>query len=209
MRHSLLARAMSLAILLALAASALVASDRAAVALTIQVQDQSSVTGATNSTAIAGAIADAVSTIEGLYTNNVTIPIQFYYLNLQSSDPFALETSSGGGTPYTPTYANYTNALAQDSAANSNNTVLSTAVANLPKGNDSSGALSVAIPYAQQLMLQQYSLPSAPKPPINFTPFVTINSFFDTTSNPFSYTSTVASGASAVRRHRRHRARAR
>jgi hypothetical protein len=114
-----------------------------------------SITGNANAAAIEGAINSAISTIDGLYSNNVTIPVTFTYNpaspgNLLSTNQFY----------YGITYANYVALLQADSAANPSNTVLSTALANLASGNDANGANAMAIAGSQLAMLGLSSTPA-------------------------------------------------
>ena len=86
------------------------------------------------------AIELAINTIDGLYSNNLTIGVTFAYSPLKGNA--LLETSE---YLYPTSYAAYTGQLKADFIANPSNTTLATAVANLSKGNDAKGADKVAI----------------------------------------------------------------
>ena len=107
-----------------------------------------SITGNANAVAIEGAINSAIGTIDGLYSNPVTISVTFTY-----NPGAAGNLESTNQTYYDVTYADYVAALTADSVANPGNTVLATAVANLGKGNDANGAEDLAISGAQLTML--------------------------------------------------------
>jgi hypothetical protein len=107
----------------------------------------SSITGNANAAAIEGAITTAVNTIDGLYSNPVTIPVTFTYNN----DGSFLATTTQ--SYYYPSYNTYVNLLKADSLANPENTVLATAITNLSQGNDANGAKNMAITGAQFTML--------------------------------------------------------
>lgn len=131
-----------------LAAVALLVLSAPADALVIIPDFDSSITGNVNAAAIEGAINSAVTTIDGLYSNVVTVPVTFTYTaaaagNLLSTSQFYFDESYGA----------YVNLLKADEAANPLNTVLATAIANLSKGNNSSGAKDMAIAGNQLTML--------------------------------------------------------
>ncbi|HEX3364233.1 NF038122 family metalloprotease [Phenylobacterium sp.] len=96
-------------------------------ALTIIASFDSSITSASNAAAIEASINSALQ-FYGDFSNPVTVKIGFSLMNS------GLGASNTG--IYTPTYAQYTAALAADSVAHPGNTVLQTGVANLPFGND-------------------------------------------------------------------------
>jgi len=118
--------------------TALTAGVTPALALTITPYFDSTIVGATNQTAVEGAINNAISTIDGLYTNNATIGIVF----TQANGSFLGQSET---TDYFTSYSSYIGVLASVSAAEPTNGVLATAVANLSKGNDANGAKQVAI----------------------------------------------------------------
>jgi hypothetical protein len=82
------------------------------------------------------AVINATNQIASFYSNNVAINILF-----------AGGAANGGAATnsgvYTQSYANYTNALAANSAANLANTVLKSAVTNFPNGNGANGLTPV------------------------------------------------------------------
>jgi hypothetical protein len=143
-------------------------------ALTIDPIFDSSITGNANASSIEGAIDSAVGTLDGLYTNNVTINVDFSYNTAPSGNLLSTSQFYFGYS-----YASYTAALAADAAANPLNTTLATAVANLSKGNDANGAKGIAVAYGQALMLSQYGLTA----PTNFgNASVNVNS-----TQPFAF----------------------
>lgn len=96
-------------------------------ALTIIPTFDSSITGATNAAAIESSINSAVQ-FYSAFTNPVTVSIEF---TLQNTGLGASQTGLYGDF-----YSSYTGlALAADATANPQNTVLQTALANLPSGN--------------------------------------------------------------------------
>jgi len=134
--------------------------------------------------AVEGAIDTAINTLDGLYANPVTITVDFTYSagaagNLLSTTQYYNDVS----------YSTYVAALKADSAANPGNTVLATAVANLPKGNDANGAKDLAITDAQYNLLSLYSKQLALNPIANPAPVININS-----SQPFTFSGAVAAG---------------
>jgi hypothetical protein len=144
----------ALVMLLGVASLAL-APNASADGLTITPTFDSSITGNANAAQIEGAINTAISTIEGLYSNTVTIPVTFTYKpgaagNLESTFQFY----------YDVTYSNYVSLLKADSTANPSNTVLATALADLSKGNDSSGSKDLAVAGSQLTMLSGTSTPA-------------------------------------------------
>jgi PEP-CTERM motif len=133
------------------------------------------------------AINAAISTIDGLYSNPVTIPVTFTYTPAVDMSGNPTYLGANLEPVYTYTYHQYTTALTADSTANPLNTPLSTAVANLGTGNDANGANNVVIDFGHALMLSQYGL-QAPAPGI---PTINLNSAWQSTSTPFSFTSSV------------------
>jgi len=97
------------------------------------------ITTAPNAAQIEAAINTAITTIDGLYSTFNTVTDNVYFQLGPGS--FLARTNTGF---FGESYASYTNALEADSAANPGNTVLSTAIANLSKGNDSNGASRIA-----------------------------------------------------------------
>jgi hypothetical protein len=108
----------------------------------------SSITGNANSANIEGAINTAISTIEELYGNSVTVPVTFTY---NPASPGNLESTHE--LFYHVSYRTYVGLLQTDSAANPGNTVLATALANLSSGNDASGSAEMSIAGTQLAML--------------------------------------------------------
>jgi hypothetical protein len=94
----------------------------------------SSITGNANAAAIEGAINTAVATMEGLYSNSVTIPVTF---TNNRDVPGTLMHSSQSF--YDVSQNAYLMVLAGHSAANPQNSVLATALANVGSGNASLG----------------------------------------------------------------------
>jgi hypothetical protein len=95
-------------------------------ALTIVGTFDSTITGAANAAQIEAAINSAMQFYDNTFTNPVSVDIKF-----------KLGGGLGGSTTslYGTSYAGYTGALALDAAANPQNTVLQTAVANLAFAN--------------------------------------------------------------------------
>ena len=111
-----------------------------AVALGLAVTSARALTIDFNDSAVTDALSQseiqtAVSTVESLYSNPITASVLFQF----SSSVFA-ETNAA---IINSTYAQYTALLAANSLANPANTVLSTAVANLPNGNDAKGSADI------------------------------------------------------------------
>ena len=109
-------------------------------ALTIAPTFDASITGNGNAAQIEGAINTAISTIESLFGNPVTIPVLFTYTNagsgnLMSTNQFYFQT----------TYADYVAALTANSLAHPANTTLASAILHLPQGNDADGSRQLAI----------------------------------------------------------------
>jgi len=100
----------------------------------------SSITGNSNASEIEGAINSAISTFGSLYSNNLTIDVDFTYNPAGAGN--LLSTSQN---EYLYSYSAYTHALSADSAANPTNTVLSTAIAHLSQGNNASGSSDMVI----------------------------------------------------------------
>jgi hypothetical protein len=106
-------------------------------ALTIIDTFSGSWTSNANAAQIEATIQSASNAIASLYANPFTVTI-----NYQSM------TSGLGGSSqnlYTTSYANHTQALKNNAAMHLGNTTLATAVANLPKGNDSGGRTPIAL----------------------------------------------------------------
>src|SRR5271166_1489717 len=108
----------------------------------------SSVTGNANAKTIESVIDAAIGTIDSLYSNPLSIDVTFNYQNLGGG--ILLETSE---SLYYTSYAAYTGQLSADSTANPGNTVLASAVADLPYGNDANAAVSVDFSGALGAML--------------------------------------------------------
>jgi hypothetical protein len=107
--------------------------------LTIVPTFDSTITGASDASQIEAAIDTAIGTIDGLYTTFIPVTDNVYFQ--LGSGSFLARTNAG---VYGKTYAGYTEALKADSAANPDNTVLATAIANLSRGNDENGASNIA-----------------------------------------------------------------
>ncbi|MDD4913955.1 MAG: NF038122 family metalloprotease [Methylococcales bacterium] len=140
----------------------------------------SSITGNANAAAIEGSIDAAITTLEGLYTNNVNLAVDFTYDpaaagNLLSTSQYFLSVS----------YSSYVSALTADLASNPNNAVLSTALANLSHGNDANGSKDVAITTGLAEMLGFIS-----SIPSQYSPVININS-----NQPFGFSQPVSSSA--------------
>jgi hypothetical protein len=97
--------------------------------------------GTLTTSQLEGAINTAITTIEGLYGNSVTIPVTFTYTK-DTADSTNLESTNQ--TYWGISYNSYESLLQTDSSANPRNTALSTALANLQYGNDSSGTGFIA-----------------------------------------------------------------
>ena len=108
----------------------------------------SSITTNGNAAAIEGAINTAMSTIEGLYGNSVTIPVTFTYNSAGSGN--LLSTNQ---YYYDESYSSYKSLLQADSTAHPGNVVLSAALANLASGNDANGSQDLAVAGGLMAML--------------------------------------------------------
>jgi hypothetical protein len=108
----------------------------------------SSITGNANAAAIEGAINTAITTIEGLYSNSVTLNVTFTY-NPASAENLLSNTQIFFGVSYNQ----YITRLQADLAANPQNPVLATALANLGSGNDANGQTDLAVAGNQLTML--------------------------------------------------------
>jgi hypothetical protein len=160
------------ALALALAASP-------AQALVIQPTFDSSITSSPNAANIEGSINAAISAIDSLYVNAITVPVDFTYNpgasgNLLSTNQFYAPVS----------YSTYVGLLTADAAAHPANTVLPTALANLSKGNDANRAEQLALSTALNAMLT-----NTPAPTIGSgqAPVININS-----NQTFGYTQPVS-----------------
>jgi PEP-CTERM motif len=140
-----------------------------------------SITSSPNATQIEGSINSAISAIDNLYSNAITIPVIFTNNsgaagNLLSTDQFY----------NTLPYSSYVADLQADSTANPSNTTLSTAIAHLSKGNDANGAQNLALSSALYAMLTGGSAPttgSGNAPAININSNVTNWSYTQPTSS--------------------------
>lgn len=128
-----------------------------------------SITSDADAATIENVINSAITTVDGLYSNPVTVDVTF---NFTSAGSYNLASSEQDFYAYS--YSSYTAALRSDSTDNPGNAALATAVANLSKGNDSNGAKSMAITYAQALMLSGYGLATPARP--QFNPLINVNS---------------------------------
>lgn len=106
--------------------------------------------------AVQGAIDTAISEVDALYNNSVTIPVTFTFTPAAAGN---LESTTQ--TFYGVSYNNYVSLLQADSTANPANVALSTAIANLSSGNDADGSKSLAVAGAQLTMLGVASAPNA------------------------------------------------
>lgn len=93
----------------------------------------SNLTSQSNASALEAAIETAISAIDGLYSNPGTVQVLFEF------NSGVLGQSQDGESFVT--YSQYTAQLTSNSAANPENTVLATAVANLSKGNQAAYVL--------------------------------------------------------------------
>lgn len=130
--------------------SAALLSAAPAGAVTIYAVYDSSITNLSNAAQVEGAISTAVTAINSLYSNLGTIPVLFMY-----------NSGLGGGgetdsDTVTVSYASYLAALESDSAANASNTVLATAVANLP--GSITQTMTVTAPFANLILGQSLDL---------------------------------------------------
>jgi hypothetical protein len=147
MRHSFTFTDMKIAAVVASVVISALSTTRAS-ALVIDPTFDSSITSSSNAGAIESAINSAINTIDGLYSNVVTVPVLFTYEpgpvgNLESNtDVF-----------YHVSYSTYVNLLQADAAAHPQNTVLATALANLMFGNNASGSAVMSITGNQLDML--------------------------------------------------------
>jgi hypothetical protein len=108
----------------------------------------SSILSSPNAAAIEGAINTAIGVIDGLYTNATVIPVKFTYDPASAGN--LLSTTQAF---YTLSYSNYVGLLQADSAANPQNTVLTTALAHLSSGNGAGGGATMLINGNQYNML--------------------------------------------------------
>ena len=149
-------------------------------ALLITPDFDSSITGSANAVAIEGAIDSAIGTIDSLYANPLSITVEFSYTAAAAGNLLSTTQSY-----YDESYAAYVAALQADAAANPQNTVLATALANLASGNNANGTADMALTGAQASMLGLLALsPTATDATIN------INS-----TQPFAFSRPVSSGA--------------
>ncbi|MBV9910202.1 MAG: hypothetical protein JOY52_21815, partial [Hyphomicrobiales bacterium] len=108
----------------------------------------SSVTVSSGASKIEYAIDSAINIFHNLYINDLTIMVDFSYTPRSGGD--LLSTTQ---TYFDVPYITYAKALKADSSTHRGNTVLTTAIANLSKGNDASGANDMALTGAQVAML--------------------------------------------------------
>jgi hypothetical protein len=120
-----------LPVVLAISAMFLGVVPRAYGQLNITPTFDSTITLNANAAAIEADINTAISNIQGLYSNSVTIPITFVYSPLSGNS--LLQTQEQG--EFGSTYNNYVSLLQADAAAHPDNTALATAIASLGKGN--------------------------------------------------------------------------
>jgi hypothetical protein len=113
-----------------------------AAAVTIHPVFEASITSASNAATIETVINAAAGDIGALFSNPGTVIINFGV----GTGNFLGETST---SPYGLSYSDYTSLLAFDAAAHPTNTILSSAVANLSRGNDANGAKPIVATSAQ------------------------------------------------------------
>jgi hypothetical protein len=148
-------------------------------ALIIQPTFDASITSSPNAAAVEGSINAAISAIDSLYGNAITVPVDFTYNPVTGND--LLSTSQFyAAVPY----STYVTLLTADSATNPANTVLPTALANLSKGNDANGAKQLALSTALHAMLTGTAAPSIGS---GQAPVININS-----NQTFGYTQPVS-----------------
>ena len=116
---------------------ALIGGAAPAQALNIIDTFSSSVTSNANAAQIEATILSASNAIASLYSNPVTVTINFQLT----------KQGLGGSSQYlyAASYASYTQALRNNSLANPANTALASAVANLSRGNDAAGRTPIAM----------------------------------------------------------------
>ncbi len=145
-------------------------------ALVIVPTFEASITSSPNAVQIEGSINGAINAIDRLYSNVISIPVEFSNNaagpnNLLSTNQFYNGMS----------YGSYVGDLRADSIANPSNTTLGTAIANLFKGNDANGARNMAISTALDAMLTGGTAPtigSGNAPVININSNVSNWSYF-------------------------------
>jgi len=130
-------------------------------ALIIQSVFDSSITSNANATTIEGSINSAINAIEGLFSNAVTLKVNFTFDaaaagNLLSTNQYYRSV----------TYNQYVTALTADSTAHPENLALKTALANLQYGNDANGQTQLAVADGLYQMLG-FGTPSDPIPVVN------------------------------------------
>jgi len=142
-------------LLLGIVLAVIVGSSQPVSALVIDPTFDTSITLNVNALQIENAIDTAITTIDGLYGNTVTIPVTFTYTPAAAGN-----LSSNADTFYDISYSSYVSLLTADSLANPANTVLATALAHLGQGNDANGARDIALSFAQLAMLEQVPVDS-------------------------------------------------
>ena len=116
----------------------MVAGISPAAALTITPLFDSSITGAADAAQVESAINAAISATDGLYANAGTVGIVF-------SQAAGNYVGKSQAADYAMTYGAYTSYLAAAASREPANTILSTAVANLPSGNKPGAGGSVIL----------------------------------------------------------------
>jgi hypothetical protein len=140
-----------------------------------------SITGSPNAAAIEGSINTAIATIDGLYNNSISVPVDFTYKPVSGNDLL------GTNQFYAAVgYSTYIGLLTGDAAANPANTILPTALSNLSTGNNASGSQQMALSSALYAMLTGTAAPSIGS---GQAPVININS-----NQTFGYTQPVSSG---------------
>jgi hypothetical protein len=124
-------------------------------ALTIQPTFDSSITANANAAEIEGSINTAIATINGLYSNAITVPVDFTYTPAAAGDLLSTNQFYNAVS-----YSSYVALLTADAVANPANAVLPTALANLSKGNNANGASQLALSTALNAMLTGTAAPS-------------------------------------------------
>ncbi len=124
-------------------------------ALVITPDFDSSITGNVNAATIENTINTAIGTIDGLYSNPITVPVEFTY------DPGAAGNLLSTNQFYNSiNYSTYVTDLTADSLAHPANTVLPIALANLSSGNDANGTKQLALSTALFAMLTGTAAPT-------------------------------------------------
>ncbi len=130
-------------------------------ALVITPNFGTSITSSANATQIEAAINQALGTLDSLYSNAVNLSVDFTYTAASSGN--LLSTTQ---YYYSVSYSDYVAKLHSDATAHPENTVLATAIAHLPQGNDANGSGNMALSSSLYEMLG-FGIPATPAPVIN------------------------------------------